>query len=555
MAEPGPAISPSIDEVSLNEQSVNRATSYSAIDSDDEPSETLDQLFGEPIFPERNKNVVLPPAINFSENKKKKKEKKKRKTTDPEKIPNVIMTHSGMLIIPPKKDEVKEQLPIYIGYCCKWVKSKKFGFIRVDDFNTDIFIHQRELKDRTNRQGLSIGENVTFNIVQDRNGKPEAINVAGDKTGIVVHKETIFSGYPPKHIALIPGRLDRYIKYKEKQRKKLNQNRHQYRAGDRRDREIGEVLLDGNLLNLEKVKNHQRVVDKVSATIKNIKKLEKDSNKGPIRVGSKVQNTKRLRLLRKKKTRDAERRREIRARRKAEKQARIDAHRKGGGRKGQRSKKKASNRLQPYWPPPPAINNDLNSKRVHFEHRGTLRDNKSNFINFKGKQIMALEGLYPPSEYPATAKYFQDWFKKNHQQRPQKTRLPKPKSGKMHKKINRRNQKSSKNKSPPGKKNHPRNQDQQMSGKKEYPIISERPVTAVPIMATGGQYGTVPMMDPTTYAQYYDYMHQKQHLPQALTRRSKNMDRPGSYPRFSYEHNNAKYSNTKTEFNDESDFF
>merc|ERR1719361_2321135 len=58
---------------------------------------------------------------------------------------------------------------------------KGYGFIEMDS-GEDIFVHFSNLHD--DRKHLNIGENVTFDITEDkRSGKPRAENVVGDGTG------------------------------------------------------------------------------------------------------------------------------------------------------------------------------------------------------------------------------------------------------------------------------------------------------------------------------------------------------------------------------------
>ena len=64
-----------------------------------------------------------------------------------------------------------------IGKITTWNLERGFGFIERDDGGADIFVHCRDLSDRS-RDHLPVGTRVSFEIVHERAGKQRAIDVS-----------------------------------------------------------------------------------------------------------------------------------------------------------------------------------------------------------------------------------------------------------------------------------------------------------------------------------------------------------------------------------------
>jgi len=67
------------------------------------------------------------------------------------------------------------------GSVKKWIGDRGFGFIVPADGGQDVFVHFSGI---SGKRELNVGENVTFDVeIDDRSGKPRAINVVGDGSG------------------------------------------------------------------------------------------------------------------------------------------------------------------------------------------------------------------------------------------------------------------------------------------------------------------------------------------------------------------------------------
>jgi len=68
---------------------------------------------------------------------------------------------------------------------CKWFNSKKgFGFITPKDGSEEVFVHQSAIHAEGFRS-LAEKEIVEYDVAQDENGRPKAINVTGPNGGFV----------------------------------------------------------------------------------------------------------------------------------------------------------------------------------------------------------------------------------------------------------------------------------------------------------------------------------------------------------------------------------
>ncbi|MFB6362495.1 cold-shock protein [Paenibacillus elgii] len=63
------------------------------------------------------------------------------------------------------------------GTVMRWYSDRGFGFIKPDSGGFDIFVHASELQ-RSGIDRLTYGERVSFDIVDGKNGKPAAANIA-----------------------------------------------------------------------------------------------------------------------------------------------------------------------------------------------------------------------------------------------------------------------------------------------------------------------------------------------------------------------------------------
>ncbi len=60
------------------------------------------------------------------------------------------------------------------GYIKSWRRDRGFGFIKVDDRDSDVFVHISELRDLG--RPPRVGDEINFDIETQENGKVRAIN-------------------------------------------------------------------------------------------------------------------------------------------------------------------------------------------------------------------------------------------------------------------------------------------------------------------------------------------------------------------------------------------
>jgi len=66
------------------------------------------------------------------------------------------------------------------GKIAKIIAERGYGFIRADDTEADVFFHCTALQDRTKFETLYVGQRVTFDLCDGRNGKPCAESIQLD---------------------------------------------------------------------------------------------------------------------------------------------------------------------------------------------------------------------------------------------------------------------------------------------------------------------------------------------------------------------------------------
>ncbi|CAD7934229.1 unnamed protein product [Amoebophrya sp. A120] len=71
-----------------------------------------------------------------------------------------------------------------IGVCCKWNGSKGFGFLKVSEFEDEVFVHHKQLRLNSKKfQKLEVEDRVSFVPEQDKAGRWCASDVQYDYTG------------------------------------------------------------------------------------------------------------------------------------------------------------------------------------------------------------------------------------------------------------------------------------------------------------------------------------------------------------------------------------